>query len=398
MAKFKKIAVRIILLFVGLAVGFALLGFLTTAAVRLKIIPPYRTMNPNGVLDKTLGYALPPHSFEDTDGNGFRNPSIPQSADIVALGDSQTYGFNALSADSWPSKLEKLGGRSVYNMGMGGYGPAQYYYLTDKALSFHPKLIIVGFYVGNDISDACNVFSLDYWKNFAKDNKLDINDCLKNLNPLVPPNAIMPPRNFWERLRDSARDSNFLMLLKQVPAISNFISHGRDLKWAEESPDQFFVVNDDIISTIFSLGEPGAKLGYDLPNTKRGAELAQYFLGEMAKKIKAAGSKLLVVFIPDKPDVLEDYLVSKKYAIPDNYKRSVLFHQETEKIFADFFDKLNVPTVNAKPFMMEKVGDKEHPMFNNYLDSHPLAIGYEAIAESVAGEVERLFNGFGKRL
>lgn len=390
MGNFKAIGIKAILLVLGLIVGFLFLEFLATAAAKLKITPPYRTMSPNGVYHDILGYALPPRSFEDTDANGFRNPGVPESADIVTLGDSQTYGFNALSADSWPSKLQKLTGRSVYNMGMGGYGPAQYYYLADKALSMHPKLVILGFYAANDMSDACRIFALDYWKNFAKGKGLDIEDCLKNLNPLVPPNAIMPPRNFLERMRDSARDSSFLMLLKQVPAVSNFISHRRDLQWAKESPNEFFVVDDGTINTIFSVGEPGAKIGFDSSNVKRGAELAQYFLGETAKKIKAAGSELLVVFVPDKPDVLEDYLASKGYAIPENYKRNVAFHEEVQKMFTDFFNQLNVPTIDVKSSMVEKIGDKERPMFNNYLDSHPFAIGYEAIAESVAGEVKQL--------
>ncbi|MEK7169278.1 MAG: SGNH/GDSL hydrolase family protein [Patescibacteria group bacterium] len=393
MGNLKTFGAKIILLIVGLAVGFLFLEFLTTAAVRLKIIPAYRTMSPNGVYHDILGYALPPHSFEDTDANGFRNPGVPESADIVTLGDSQTYGFNALSADSWPSKLEKLTGRSVYNMGMGGYGPVQYYYLADKALSMRPKLVILGFYAANDMSDACRMFALDYWKNFAKEKGLDVEDCLKSLDVLLPPNSIVPKRNLLERLRDSARDSSFLMLLKQVPAVSNFISHRRDLKWAEESPNEFFVVNNGVINTIFSIGEPGAKIGFDSPNIKRGAELAKYFLGETAKKIKAAGAELLIVFIPDKPDVLEDYLVSKGYAIPENYKRNIAFHEEVQKMFTDFFKQLNVPTVDVRSSMVEKIGDKKNPIFNNYLDSHPFAIGYEAMAESIAEEVERLFNG-----
>ena len=116
-------------------------------------------------------------------------------------------------------------------------------------------------------------------------------------------------------------------------------------------------------------------------------------MGETAKKIKATGAESLIVFIPDKPDVLEDYLVSKGYAIPENYKRNIAFHEEVQKMFTDFFKQLNVPTVDVRSSMVEKIGDKKNPIFNNYLDSHPFAIGYEAMAESIAEEVERLFNG-----
>ncbi len=50
---------------------------------------------------------------------------------------------------SWPYVLGKLTGRSVYNMGMGGYGPNQYFYLSNtKALALKPRVIIWGLYMG----------------------------------------------------------------------------------------------------------------------------------------------------------------------------------------------------------------------------------------------------------
>ena len=37
---------------------------------------------------------------------GFRNRAIPNLADVVTIGDSQTYGNNALLADNWPSRMQ----------------------------------------------------------------------------------------------------------------------------------------------------------------------------------------------------------------------------------------------------------------------------------------------------
>lgn len=100
------------------------------------------------------------------DSNGFRNDSVPERADIVALGDSQTWGINANREGAWPQVLGRMTGRTVYNMGVGGYGPLQYWALTEKALSFSPKVVVVGLYTGNDIYD---VYSLAYASDDYKD-------------------------------------------------------------------------------------------------------------------------------------------------------------------------------------------------------------------------------------
>ena len=40
--------------------------------------------------------------------------------------------------DSWPYVLGAFDGRQVYNMGLGGYGPNQYFYLS-KTKASHSK-------------------------------------------------------------------------------------------------------------------------------------------------------------------------------------------------------------------------------------------------------------------
>ncbi|HEX8291483.1 MAG TPA: SGNH/GDSL hydrolase family protein, partial [Pyrinomonadaceae bacterium] len=103
--------------------------------------------------DAHLGHRLAPGA-KGHDANGFRNDAVPAHADLVALGDSQTWGVNAERAGAWPQQLSKMSGRGVYNMGVSGYGPVQYWALTGKALTFSPEVIVVGVYMGNDLYDA----------------------------------------------------------------------------------------------------------------------------------------------------------------------------------------------------------------------------------------------------
>src|SRR5262245_22749702 len=46
------------------------------------------------VSDSNLGHRLQPYTMGH-DANGFRNSSVPAQADIVAIGDSVTWGVNA---------------------------------------------------------------------------------------------------------------------------------------------------------------------------------------------------------------------------------------------------------------------------------------------------------------
>src|SRR5262249_17942708 len=83
----------------------------------------------------------------------------------VAVGDSHTYGNTARMKESWPFVLGQLTGRQVYNMGLGGYGPNQYFYLSQtKALTLKPKMIIWGLYMGDDFEGAYSLsYGLEHW-------------------------------------------------------------------------------------------------------------------------------------------------------------------------------------------------------------------------------------------
>ncbi len=120
--------------------------------------------------DNVLGMVPSSATRAGYDAWGFRNRQVPLQADIVAIGDSHTYGNTARMEDSWPIVLGHLTGRTAYNMGMGGYGPNQYFYLfKTKALSLKPKLIVIGFYMGDDFENAYQItYGLDYWAYLRK--------------------------------------------------------------------------------------------------------------------------------------------------------------------------------------------------------------------------------------
>lgn len=108
-------------------------------------------LRPAMVSHDQLRYSIKPHS-SGHDAWGFRNRTVPKQADIVAIGDSLTYGLAAIASESWPAWLASLSGYKVYNLALGGYGPKDYsWLLQNKAHLLKPKQVYIAIYLGNDL-------------------------------------------------------------------------------------------------------------------------------------------------------------------------------------------------------------------------------------------------------
>lgn len=107
---------------------------------------------PRIVEDERLRHRGNP-AFPEHDSLGFRNASAQGRAEIVALGDSHTYGTSVDPDQAWPKVLGDISERDVYNMGMGGYGTAHALSNLPIALRLQPEVVLLGVYFGNDFYD-----------------------------------------------------------------------------------------------------------------------------------------------------------------------------------------------------------------------------------------------------
>jgi hypothetical protein len=93
------------------------------------------------------------------DADGFRLPALASpdnTYEIVALGDSFTEAANA--ARPWPDVLAAETGKRVRNLGFRGYGPVEEgRVLRDYGLKSKPRLVILGYFEGNDLNDVVSV-------------------------------------------------------------------------------------------------------------------------------------------------------------------------------------------------------------------------------------------------
>ena len=88
-----------------------------------------------------------------TNAEGFRPNSAGPPYEIVLVGDS----FLAMGEDDASTLSERLravSGRATFNLSRSWYGPYQYLELLKRyGLALRPKVVLLGFYAGNDIED-----------------------------------------------------------------------------------------------------------------------------------------------------------------------------------------------------------------------------------------------------
>lgn len=176
-----RIRVRMLLANLAL-VAASILLVLGSAEVILRLFPNlmtesallqvhwFRSGDPRALVvpDPYIGYLYPPHGeaaqgrgeslFRYTlDEHGFRNPSPwPDSADIVVLGDSWTFGYGVPDGEGWVALLsEELPRSRVINLGLIGSSPEQYARIFKRfGAALRPKLVVFGLFPGNDINDT----------------------------------------------------------------------------------------------------------------------------------------------------------------------------------------------------------------------------------------------------
>ncbi len=142
--------------------GFAcvpLLVCLLLAEVAFRALGPSRPTAMVLLPDPRLGHVAEPGTA-GTDGAGFRNPDVAQRADVLFVGDSQTWGFAVDAEQTFCRRVEAATGQSCYQMANGSYGPVQYLELVQRGLDFGPSDVVVTVYFGNDLVDAVDYAGL----------------------------------------------------------------------------------------------------------------------------------------------------------------------------------------------------------------------------------------------
>jgi hypothetical protein len=237
-----------------------------------------------------------------TDAEGFRNRPGTEEAPVAALGDSFTDAMTLPADLAWPSRLSARLGVAVRNYGTAGFGPGQERrVLEEYVLGRRPRVVVVGFFAGNDLQDA------ERFRHFERDG------------------SFRPSFAYGWKFKEVVARFDNLYVVSLAHGIASLLQHpapsreeaGEPDGYSGDDPNAPGVSRAGFDRGLFAVPVAGRTLRFAfLPaylNTLRfsrteveawpGWALTREAYRQMNREARAAGARLVVMFIPHKAQV-----------------------------------------------------------------------------------------------
>lgn len=334
--------------------------------------------------DPILVRRIKPHTTGH-DALGFRNRETPERANIVAIGDSMTYGVNAGREGSWPHQLGTLLKEPIYSMSLGGYGPLEYMYLAEnEARKLRPRLLLVGFYFGNDLIDACRSAQRPYWHNWRQGSS---NDCRVEDQQT----QYAGPKKSFGAVRDWLSRHSVIYSLIRVALLPRLALWEQDRAASRMAPERQMIWADpsnNSIRSIFTHQFRLSLLDPQLPQVQEGMRITKQAFSDLKRAADAQGMRPLVVLLPTKERVYCRYLQASGERMPKTFVRLCEAEERVKQDLVQFFLANNIQYVDVTAAMEEEIS-KHVQIYPTGSDGHPLVSGYNVIARAVYDAVGR---------
>jgi hypothetical protein len=348
------------------------IGVLLCEAGSRLLLNPADYLSATTVKDKVLGITIASHS-RGFDEWGFRNRRVPSRADVVALGDSHTYGNTATMDDAWPSVVARSTGLEVYNLGLGGYGPNQYYHLLmTKGLSLRPRWVVCGLYMGDDFENAFSItYGLDSWS-WLRNGRWDAAD-----------------PNIWGAAEPAGLAAGTRNWLSEHSLVYRLVFHGPVLASMKEKlrpADPFTTsvsVTERNIQEAFRPIGIANRLNQADGRVREGMRITFLLLQKMNAACGRHDCKFVLVIIPTKETVFAEYLERNSRLHLHDVVASLIANERTARnALVEFLDRYAIAYVDTLPALRQAVGHELYARTTR--DMHPSKNGYRVIGDAVA--------------
>ncbi|MCA1641669.1 MAG: hypothetical protein LC785_06925 [Acidobacteria bacterium] len=387
-----RLSAKLALLSVSLVIGLLIaeFGLRQVEKARRRAIIVDELIQP----DPALGHRLPAFA-PGHDANGFRNTAAPERAEIVAVGDSQTWGVNVKMEDAWPQVLGRISGRATYNMSLGGYGPLQYLVLADRALALSPRIVVVGLYFGNDLYDA---YHLAYVSEYHAAWRLT-SPAPELLRDTIMERSESLSKSEKEFMQTFGRDqpADWGYWLRGHTAVGRLLDRSGLWKtdawfevgkrWARAHPEQGVVYETGRTRTVFHPAYRLTAVDLEDPRIAEGLRITKATLPGLKSRTDAANVKLLVLLIPSKESAYAGAMRAQAGRLDPVYERLVAMEGRARAEIEAQCAASGVKCVDALPRLSAAAAGGEQ-VYPQTTESHPSARGYHILATTV-GEAIR---------
>ncbi|MGH7908772.1 MAG: hypothetical protein ACRENW_02855 [Thermodesulfobacteriota bacterium] len=346
------------------------------------IFDPIDYLKPRRVPDNILGFKLLPNTGAH-DSWGYRNKSVPSTADIVTIGDSNTYGISATASKTWPSILGQLTGKVVYNLSLSNYGPVEYFYLfKNKAFKLNPSLVIVGFYLGNDLKNAYNTtYKNDYWRElrmpgFIHKEKINEGEVVKD-SPFDHIANWFPSHSVLYRIisrpffGDEVRQLRRLLRHEEIIIFKNK-EHNIKAGFMPSARLQAFNLGDPII-------QEGLRISLEL-------------ISKMNDMSKEKNIDFLVLLIPTKETVFSEF-IEHNSELPryDVIDKVISNERQANLLVKGYFSERGIAFIDLEDVLRNAVNSEQ--VYPNNFGDHLNKNGYSIVAKTIKRYLNRNSKG-----
>ena len=330
------------------------------------------------VQDEVLG-AVPSARTKNGgfDAWGFRNRLVPVSADVVAIGDSHTYGNTATMEDSWPYVFGRLSNQRAYNMALGGYGPNQYYHLLQtRAISLRPTTVILGLYLGDDFENAFLItYGLQHWAYLRTMPADKVNfDIWGN-----------PPVLTWhKKIRVWLSGHSVLYQILLHSSLMGRFQGDIKIKTAHKIYDSaiYLSVPEENILEAFLPQAILPRIDQRNENVREGMRITFKLLTEMSDLSKKNAIQFLVAVIPTKEMVFAKYLErNSRLPLGDVVDNLLANERLARERTIEFLTTSKIAYVDTLPALRHALSRELYA--RSATDMHPNRNGYKVIAETI---------------
>jgi lysophospholipase L1-like esterase len=295
----------------------------------------------------------------DTDGNGFRNAwPWPERAEVVALGDSLTFGYGVTADEAWPSVLARARPDvRVVNLGLIGASTPQYRRVWEVfGAPLRPRVVLVGVFPQNDFWDA-GLFRL-WERSGGSENFMVWRDSGQRTDAELQADADAGLKgSIVQRLRSLAAGSEVARLVRTA------WTRYRRAEMVYRFPDGGVLRLDP---EDFADKTQGAVAG------RREYRVVHQALLELDRHVREHGARTLVLLLPGKEEVHLPLLDVPMQDPAADLRKSLVRH--------------GIDHLDLGPLFRARASAGQRLFYEH--DGHPNAEGYALIAEGVLAHLQ----------
>ena len=369
---------------------------------------------PLEIKDPQLG-RRPNPAYPEHDNKGFQNPSVPEQVDIVALGDSQTYGWGLPAESAWPRQLAKMSDFTTYTMAWGGYGPTHSVILLEEAISLHPKLVIEAFYSGNDLHDSyCHVYhdnQLTWLKSGdeALQRRIQKAEDDETLDKSIArPMSVLYTVAATSSQQDQTTSHSIVRewfsahsrLYGLLRAVRRMIGNRGAIRkalttddwesqkqYAQSNARYLDVCEEGQLRTILTPAYRFAALNLEDPRISEGKSISLKAIEALRDRTQAKNIGFMVLLIPTKELVFKELALRHPERMSSQLQELIKSEEAFWAETKDFLDKQSIRWLDALPALRQCL-EEGHQPYQITPDGHPNAIGHEALAKVVLAGIQ----------